>query len=185
MNTLSKKACTLAVIALAFGAGSAQAAQVNFTLTGSVIYADSPNLFLLASGDTVNVTGVFDDAVLTGGTGTVSFASGSGNSFTVTAGNFTFNEADDISGGVYPTLVLNAGQFDDFNFLADIGTFGYFDSQLGFFDGDDDMFGLVSGSWTSLSVTPVPEASTYAMMLAGLGLVGWMGARRKSMQAAA
>lgn len=32
---------------------------------------------------------------------------------------------------------------------------------------------------------PVPEASTYAMMLAGLGLVGFMGAaRRKSLQAA-
>jgi len=32
----------------------------------------------------------------------------------------------------------------------------------------------------------VPEAKTYAMMLAGLGLVGWMGAaRKKSRQAAA
>lgn len=185
MNTLSKKACSLAVIALAFGAASVQAAQVNFTLTGSVIYADAGNLFNLLGGDTVSVTGIFDDAVLTGGTGTVSFASGSGNSFTVTAGDFTFSETDDISGGVYPTLILNAGQFDDFNFLADIGTFGYFDSQLGYFDGDDDAFGLVSGSWTSLSVTPVPEASTYAMMLAGLGLVGFMGAaRRKSLQAA-
>ncbi|MDP3420794.1 MAG: PEP-CTERM sorting domain-containing protein [Thiobacillus sp.] len=184
MNTLSKKACSLAVIALAFGAASAQAAQVNFTLTGSVIYADSPNLFDLVGGDTVSVTGLFDDAVLSGGTGTVSFASGSGNSFTVTAGNLTFNEADDISGGVYPTLVLNSGQFEDFNFLADIGIFGYFDSQLGYFDGDDDAFGLVSGTWTELSVTPVPEASTYAMMLAGLGLVGFMGAaRRKSLLA--
>lgn len=185
MNTLSKKACSLAVIALAFCAGSAQAAQVNFTLTGSVIYADPGNLFNLVGGNTVSVTGIFDDSVLSGGTGTVSFASGSGNSFTVTAGNFTFNEADDISGGVYPTLILNAGQFDDFNFLADIGAFGYFDSQLGFFDGDDDNFGLVSGTWADLTVTPVPEASTYAMMLAGLGLVGFMGmARRKSLHIA-
>jgi len=32
-------------------------------------------------------------------------------------------------------------------------------------------------------VTAVPEAETYAMMLAGLGLVGWMGARRKSLAA--
>jgi len=33
---------------------------------------------------------------------------------------------------------------------------------------------------------PVPEAETYAMMLAGLGLVGFMGAvRKKSLQAAA
>lgn len=31
-----------------------------------------------------------------------------------------------------------------------------------------------------LAVTPVPEADTYAMMLAGLGLVGWIARRRRS-----
>ncbi|HQS99768.1 MAG: hypothetical protein B7Y26_11215 [Hydrogenophilales bacterium 16-64-46] len=49
-----------------------------------------------------------------------------------------------------------------------------------------------SGNWTrgndafatstwasSFQVTPVPEAETYAMMLAGLGLVGFMAARRR------
>jgi hypothetical protein len=35
--------------------------------------------------------------------------------------------------------------------------------------------GLTIGT---LAVTPVPEADTYAMMLAGLGLVGWMARRR-------
>ena len=34
-------------------------------------------------------------------------------------------------------------------------------------------------------VAAIPEPSTYALMLAGLGLVGWMGHRRKVMQAAA
>ena len=35
------------------------------------------------------------------------------------------------------------------------------------------------------TIAAIPEASTYAMMLAGLSLVGWMGAaRRKSLQAA-
>ena len=34
-------------------------------------------------------------------------------------------------------------------------------------------------------VTAVPEPSTYALMLAGLGLVGWMGRRRNATQAAA
>ena len=41
------------------------------------------------------------------------------------------------------------------------------------------------GQWSTnsnLVASPVPEASTYAMMLAGLGLVGWMGsARRKTL----
>lgn len=31
---------------------------------------------------------------------------------------------------------------------------------------------------TAIVITPVPEADTYAMMLAGLGLVGWMAGRR-------
>lgn len=34
-------------------------------------------------------------------------------------------------------------------------------------------------------VTAVPEPSTYALMLAGLGLVGWMGRKRKATQATA
>jgi hypothetical protein len=43
------------------------------------------------------------------------------------------------------------------------------------------------GHWeANASVAAVPEAETYAMMLAGLGLVGFMGAaRRKKLQAAA
>ncbi|MGQ9862244.1 MAG: FxDxF family PEP-CTERM protein [Thiobacillaceae bacterium] len=32
----------------------------------------------------------------------------------------------------------------------------------------------------NLTITPVPEPETYALMLAGLGLVGWMARRRKS-----
>jgi hypothetical protein len=35
------------------------------------------------------------------------------------------------------------------------------------------------GQWGPTVVTAVPEASTYAMMLAGLGLVGFMGATRR------
>ncbi len=38
------------------------------------------------------------------------------------------------------------------------------------------------GSLLSQSIAPVPEPQTYAMMLGGLGLVGWM-ARRKRKQA--
>jgi hypothetical protein len=35
----------------------------------------------------------------------------------------------------------------------------------------------------NLSVSAVPEPETYAMMLAGLGLMGFMGRRRKAKQA--
>lgn len=33
---------------------------------------------------------------------------------------------------------------------------------------------------TAIVITPIPEADTYAMMLAGLGLIGWMTRRRYS-----
>lgn len=37
----------------------------------------------------------------------------------------------------------------------------------------------VSGTTTAFMLTPVPEPQTYALMLAGMGLVGWMARRRK------
>jgi hypothetical protein len=39
----------------------------------------------------------------------------------------------------------------------------------------------MNGNLTIAAVAAVPEADTYAMMLAGLGLVGFMAARRRSM----
>lgn len=43
--------------------------------------------------------------------------------------------------------------------------------------------GFIYSSVTSMTVTAVPEAETYAMMLAGLGLVGFMVKRRKQVEA--
>ena len=46
--------------------------------------------------------------------------------------------------------------------------------------------GSMDGSPLSLTITAaVPEPETYAMMMAGLGLVGWMSRRRKAQAAAA
>ena len=40
-------------------------------------------------------------------------------------------------------------------------------------------FGAATPLLAGMTAAPVPEAETYAMMLAGLGLVGWMARRRK------
>lgn len=40
-------------------------------------------------------------------------------------------------------------------------------------------FGAATPLLAGMTAVPVPEAETYAMMLAGLGLVGWMARRRK------
>ena len=49
---------------------------------------------------------------------------------------------------------------------------GYNDS----FRGDTDFDDMV----VRLSVSPVPEPSTYALMLAGLGVLGFVARRRRS-----
>lgn len=41
-----------------------------------------------------------------------------------------------------------------------------------------DTHGTFADSTTMLTITAVPEPETYAMMLAGLGLVGWAARRR-------
>lgn len=48
------------------------------------------------------------------------------------------------------------------------------------FNGDADYFSLSSNGTLSYVAAPVPEADSYAMMLAGLGLVGYMVRRRKA-----
>lgn len=194
MNT--KMVSQLAGAALVFGMGSAQAALWDFTLTGAVVYAYVPNDYNLSESSLVTVVGTFDDSVLTGGTGTISFASGNayGNTFTLTAGDITFTPDEEIlpNAANYPLLTLNAMAIDfgngGLNFYAtDSATGATFNSYFNVFDGADTNLDEIAGSWTGYTVTavPVPEASTYAMMLAGLGLVGFMGARRKSLHATA
>ena len=173
--------------ALMLGTGGAQAALVNFVLTGNVdALADSGNSYGLILGDTITATGTFDNSVLTGGTGIVSFGVSSGNSLTLNVGNYTFTAANDTNyASGYPQLALNSGAFDWLNVVISFGTSSSFETLSSpYFDAYDDNNKLVSGTWTNLQITPVPIPA--AAWLFGSGLLGLLGMarRRKNILAA-
>lgn len=100
--------------------------------------------------------------------------------------NFTFS---DLTAG---TSIGNGQNLGDFTSYAVLGSFNNgvfspftmgntFDLILGFNDGlrvDADYDDMVVG----LKVTPVPEPETYALFLAGLGVLGFMQRRRRGTQ---
>lgn len=183
---LSRESLRLTLAALALCAfGSANAALVNFTLTGYVDdWADSGNAFGVGLGDPIYASGTFDDSVLSSGSGTVSFGTGSGNSMAITVGSQTFSAADDVNFATgFPQLSLLSGAFDGLNFYADFGSAGYFASTGGFFDGLDDGYLLIAGAWDaasfSVSAVPVPAAA----WLFASGLAGLIGFARRSRRA--
>jgi hypothetical protein len=162
---------------LLLGAGSAHAALVNFAFIGDVDY--SAGYGGLIAGDTVTVTGIFDDSALIGGTGTILFGSGSGNSLSIDAGNLTFTEANDSTYALTgASLTLASGDLSIFDYAAISGTNGApanFDSFFLSFGADIDLV----GTWrTTVQMTPVPIPA--AVWLFGSGLLGLVGiARRK------
>ncbi|AKJ31515.1 PEP-CTERM sorting domain-containing protein [Caldimonas brevitalea] len=121
----------------------------------------------------------FGDTVINNFTTTV----GSSLSFDVGAGNLNFSYADTVDGdtianGGTPSrygsyVVVDASKLD-----ASSPAYGKYDFILGFNDGarhDADYDDLVVG----ISLAPVPEPETYALMLAGLGALGFMARRRQ------
>lgn len=88
-------------------------------------------------------------------------------------GNFSFSETDDTDFGTgKPELSFFNGSLDGLNFATTFGSDSYFDSLFDFFEGQDNSFDLITGTWelTSFSTTPVPVPAT--VWLFGSGLVG-------------
>ncbi|MFA7387366.1 MAG: VPLPA-CTERM sorting domain-containing protein [Thiohalobacteraceae bacterium] len=168
---------SIAALTLLLSIGTTQAALVNFTLTGEAVYADAGNDFGLSSGSIVTVEGSFDDSVLTGGLGTVEFSSGSANSFTIYAGNYTYSNADDdsfLSG--FPQLRFEGAPLPYLDFGHN-GVTGFTSDGAGFFDAYDASFQAVSGVWTEYDATVVPVPA--AVWLLGSGLMGLVGVARR------
>lgn len=180
MHILRKtRLAVLATAALLLSAGSAHAALVNFEFTGNVDF--SLGYGGLNAGDTVTVTGVFEDSVLSGGSGTIGFGSGSGNTLSIAAGSYTFTEVNDalyvLTGA---SLILTSGALFDFNYQAIGGTNGApadFDSAFTSFWSDV----YLSGTWnTTVQTSPVPVPAAVWLFGSGLlGLLGLMGVARR------
>lgn len=160
----------------------------NYTITGDVLSGDefAPNIYNLTVGETITAYGTFTVAsnYATSG-GTVSFEAGSGNTMTINLNGTLLtasNDTDYPTGGlVGPTLTFTSGwTLNNFDYQK-ITSPSFNSLYLGF-----DDFASLYGEWRiNATVTAVPEADTYAMMLAGLGLLGVMVVRRKSLEKAA
>lgn len=178
MRLLKKKLyAAVASGVLLLGAGSAHAALVNFEFIGDVGY--STGYGGLSAGDTVTVTGIFDDSGLIGGTGAILFNSGGGNSLSIAAGSLTFTEANDSTYGALTgaSLTLASGNLSAFDYAAISGINGApanFDSFFLSFGADISLV----GTWqTTVQMAPVPVPA--ALWLFGSGLLGLMGVARR------
>lgn len=111
-------------------------------------------------------------------------ACGSGCGFSQVTLNDAASAVWDDNGGLTQPSILTTGlgQSMDFYKYSYTGTKATQAATTTHFatGGDFDYFTLGSnGTLTYTAAAPVPEAETYAMMLAGLGLVGFMVRRRK------
>jgi len=171
-------------VMLASGLSAAQAAIVDFTLIGDVITGDFDGLtFGLNPGDTITVTGSFDDSVLTGGTGTVVFDLAASNTFSIDfGGGLVYGVATDSN--QVSSITLDNGSLVSFDYFAFAGRNGApysFDASDQVLDPSLTVFSdraLLIGQWRDIEISAVPVPA--ALWLFGSGLLGLAGiARRK------
>lgn len=170
-----------AVVGLMIASPFAFAATVtySFNISGTVYVGDefSANAYNLTAGDTITATGFFTADLGTTGneTGTVLFATGSGNSMTIDLNGTFLYEYDDTGygSGIGPYLTFNSGNLTDFDFQKTSAP--AFNSSFTQFDDFDGLY----GEWDNLTLTAVPAPA--ALWLFGTGLLGLVGvARRRS-----
>ncbi|MHB1214914.1 MAG: PEP-CTERM sorting domain-containing protein [Thiobacillus sp.] len=157
---------SLAAALLISASTNLYAETFSIALTGVVVMGDEivPNDYGLTAGESISAVGTFTAAsdFLTAIKSTGTFTD-----LTINLNGTQFTLAD---ASAAPTVTYMDGSFFDFTYTST--AVPGFNSSFQFFD---NRF----GTWTGATVAAVPEAETYAMMLAGLGLVGFMAAARR------
>ena len=152
-------------------------ADLGSTMTGTVFF--DQNAFT-TSGNvlSIDMNGPLAGGIILPGSADASYSSGGGAYLTFANGSLT-----DFDYQKTTTTKFNSsfGSFDDqSSTVSNVVMSGNGPNRRWTFTTTQSMYG--EWSFAGAAVSPVPEASTYAMMLAGLGLVGLMGAvRRKSL----
>lgn len=182
LRTSAKAA--LGLLAL-LGAATAQAALVNFSITGYVDGSEGP--FGLDVGDAITASGTFDDSAIGMAPYTVYFdAAHSGNSMTIVAGSLSLDNTQDdyFAVGGSPRLEFDSmGDLVGVNFYAALPDYSGFDSgALAFIVNDADFY-FATGYWDagSFTVTPVPIPAAVWLLSSGLlGLAGFARRRQRA-----
>ena len=160
-------------------AGGAQAALVNFTLSGTVD-GSFGNPYGLNLGDTITASGVFDNSAISSSPYTVYFdQSHSGNTLSITAGSLVLDQTQDDA------YILGGSPRFEFNSLGNLIGVNFnslpFSSGALSFYAEDINFDAVTGVWdaNSFSMTPTPVPVPAAVWLLGSGLMSLVGVARR------
>lgn len=181
---------TAAVLMAAFGPVAVQAAPVNFSLAGSVTFADAGNGFGVSVGDSVSLTGTYDDSNYSGsGFGRVSFGEGTGNTLQISVGSVVLNEFNDVDfeDGDFPAIMFFDGSVVGTDIVMDLGVNGSpvnFNSNI-VFEGIDENGLVIEGKWDLAAIqTGVPEPGSLTLAGTAALACGFFARRRKQSRVA-
>lgn len=164
-------------------------ANIHWGVIGSVVGNGGTGTKLVTTESVGPVSGTFNGTAINTATTNYNFEMSQVYGLSCTSCGFSVQTTNDLASakfddnaGIVPaTLTTGLGSSMDFFQYTSTGTKASSNAtKTAFaFGGDADYFTLSDSGVLTYTVAAVPEADTYAMLLAGLGLVGYMVRRRK------